>query len=94
LLKTFVGPVGLYGDVNDILKDNLAAYKQFVETVDVEALREARSQDREGLRNVTLMREEEFPVSNALSIGHDILHAWSHCRHTLCRCMPWPRACS
>ena len=71
-LKQFVGAVGVYGDMNDILIDNMASFKGFVEEVEPEVLAAARAQDRETLREGNKQFWENFrvgpsciPISNA-----------------------------
>lgn len=49
-LREFVGKVGVWGDMNDILIENMDTYKGFVEGADPEALAEARAEDRETMR--------------------------------------------
>eukprot|EP00891_Asterochloris_glomerata_P008244 jgi/Astpho2/8244/Aster-x1503 len=56
-LKDYVGPIGLYGHVNDILKENMSQMKSFIEKTDLEGLQQARQEDHEGMLqfNKTMM---------------------------------------
>ncbi len=45
-LKDFVGVVGVYGHVNDILGDNMLAYASFVEHNELADIQKARSEGR------------------------------------------------
>lgn len=80
MLQTFVGPVGLYGDVNDILKENMQAYKLFCENVDVAALKEARVSDRESMSTHSDEFKAEFEVGPNLG-------SFPHCQLWVYKCM-------
>ncbi|KAK9839297.1 hypothetical protein WJX81_006452 [Elliptochloris bilobata] len=45
-LQEFVGPAGIWGDVNAILEENMQAMKEFVEGVDAVQLATLRDEDR------------------------------------------------
>ncbi|BDA47792.1 hypothetical protein COCOBI_11-0490 [Coccomyxa sp. Obi] len=45
-LRQYVGPVGVWGDINDILQENLEVMKDFVEEVDVDELDKVRALDK------------------------------------------------
>ncbi|CAL8469745.1 g9287 [Coccomyxa elongata] len=45
-LRQYVGPVGVWGDINDILQENLEVMKEFVEEVDVDELDKVRALDK------------------------------------------------
>lgn len=61
-LKEFVGAVGVWGDMNEILIDNMNSYKGFVEQVDPEELAAARAKDRETLKEGNRQFWEKYRV--------------------------------
>ena len=45
-LRDFVGPVGMYGHMNDILVENMGMFKTFAEGVELADVQAARAEDR------------------------------------------------
>ena len=45
-LRDFVGPVGMYGHMNDILVENMALFKTYAEGVELADVQAARAEDR------------------------------------------------
>ena len=56
----FVGPVAIYGDVNDILETSMARMKEFVETTDLEQLQASRRAEREEAEREQDERKKKF----------------------------------
>lgn len=59
-LVEFVGPVAIYGDVNDILETSMARMKEFVETTDLEQLQASRKAEREEAEREQEERKKKF----------------------------------
>lgn len=59
-LKEFVGPVGVYGSVNDILNENMVVMKEFIESVDLDDVKQARDEDNKNMDEFVAEREKEI----------------------------------
>lgn len=50
LLEGYIGPLGVYGDVQDMLQYCMEQYKGFVEEQDLDVAQDARAEDREHIK--------------------------------------------
>ncbi|KAK9806711.1 hypothetical protein WJX72_000223 [[Myrmecia] bisecta] len=74
-LETFVGVVAVWGDVNDILKENLYAMKLFVEGADLDELQAARATDLQHMDEMADERKldaEKFQEGLAEALLEDL----------------------
>ena len=60
-----MGPVGMYGHMNDILVENMAMFKKFAEGVELEEVQTARAEDRAAMAEDSKAFWEEFWVRPA-----------------------------
>ncbi len=61
-LRDFVGPVGMYGHMNDILVENMAMFKAFAEGAELADVQTARAEDRAAMAEDSKAFWEEFWV--------------------------------
>ncbi|KAK9835807.1 hypothetical protein WJX74_008389 [Apatococcus lobatus] len=63
-LREYVGPTGIWGDVDDILTENLNTMKLWIESVDLDKLLKSRASDHSNMdRNIQEQRESMAAIN-------------------------------
>lgn len=84
-LNEFVGPLAIYGDVNDILQSCMDRMKTFIETASLEELQSSRQAERQGVEQEFDTQQEKFHAehgtveeiyANAQDAAGDYLSQW------------------
>lgn len=60
MLIEFVGPLAIYGDVNDILEASMSRMKDFVETTNLKKLQASRQAERKAAEREQAKRQKQL----------------------------------
>ncbi len=60
MLIEFVGPLAIYGDVNDILEASMSRMKDFVETTNLKKLQASRQSERKAAEREQAKRQKQL----------------------------------